>query len=399
MENAQTYFINNIIIHPKIATRIYKLISNTYYQICNYDKDYICFDEAKDITQYRSVVKSHPEGQLLSFSLPRKSTLKVVTQNILHVRPPLFINEFIEGPMIQLFYDHRYSLWEIATKNAVGGHYPLSSENPTSTTRKYDSYIRTLFCKAFASDSLQRIPCLDYFSKNHSYHFVFKMDILQLYVVGVYEIKSDDNRAIYIPPSKYTQWESFQNIPLYFPTVYDMPNHIDENTLEEFCIEHGLDGAVIHNTRNASHYVFKSRRLTEKHATSHIDSAMFYRFLSVKQANLETPYLEKHVEHKKMFRKFHTLYHNTVTSIYEHYCAFYIRKTVDSMPSKYKYYIEELHRRYYLSSLAKKQRKSITKRLVYDYFATLSPSQQLYACFYEQREGKLCFPLPHHPSS
>jgi hypothetical protein len=396
MENAQTYVINNTIIHPKIATRIYKLISNTYYQICNYDKDYLCRDESKDVTQYRSVVKSHPEGQLLSFSLPRKSTLETVTQNIQHIRPPLFINEFIEGPMIQLFYDHRYSLWEIATKNAVGGHYPLSIEIPTATRLKYDSYIRTLFCKAFASDSLRTIPCLEYFSKRHSYHFVLNMDIHQLYMVGVYEINSNENRAIYVPPTQYTHWKSFQNTPLYFPTDYDIPDPIDENTLEDFCIEHRLDGAVIHNTRNASHYVYKSRRLTENNATSHIDSAMFYRFISLKQAHLENPYLEQYPNHKKMFRKFHTLYHNTVTSIYEHYCAFYIRKTLDSMPSKYKYYIEELHHRYYLSSLAKKQRKPITKRLVYEYFATLSPSQQLYACFYERREGKPSF---HHPSS
>lgn len=394
MENPQIYNFDNTKVHPKISTRIYKLFAKPMYQICNYDNEYICIDESKCVTQCRSVIKSHPSGQLLSFSLPRKSTLNTVVQTIHGIPPQLFINEFIEGPMIHLFYDPCITSWEIATKNAVGGHYPLDKDvvNPG---RKCDSYIRTIFCNAFASESLHTIPCLEYLSKQYSYHFVLQLETCRPYLVGVYEIQYLNNRAIYKPQTSYMHWVCFQNTPVMFPQVAEcnLSINLDESYLEDFCIERELDGVVLHNTHTASHYVHKSMRLKEKHATSRMDAAMFFRFLSLKQAGLENGYLEQHPNHIKRFRKFHTLYHNTVTSIYNHYSAFYIRKMVDVIGLKYKYYVDELHRRYYLPSLAKKERRPVTKRIVYEYFATLSPSQQLYACFYEQRERK------PHPST
>lgn len=399
METAQSYLFDNAKVHPKITTRIYNLRNSISYQICTYNEDYLCVNESKDVTQCRSVIKSYPEGQLLSFSPPRKSTLQTVIQEIHGVSPRLFLNEFIEGLLIHLFYEPRTASWEIATKNAVGGHYPLDKDDrtPTATEQKSDNYIRAIFCKAFACDSLQEIPCFEWFSKDHSYNFILNPIDLQngpddfaiqrIYLIGVYEINSGTNRAIYVKPHNYMHWVCFQNTPILFPdlTEYNLSNKIDEEYLEEYCIERNLDGVVLHNTQTALHYVHKSRSLKEKHATSRMDAAMFFRFLSLKQAGVEADYLETYPTHKKRFGKFHALYHNTVTSIYNHYSAFYIRKTLNSMSPKYKYYTEELHRRYYLSSLAKKDRKSVTKRVVYDYFATLSPSQQLYACFYEQR--------------
>jgi hypothetical protein len=97
-------------------------------------------------------------------------------------------------------------------------------------------------------------------------------------------------------------------------------------------------------------------------------------------------YLEWNPQHKKIFRKFQTHLHTVIASIYNHYVAFYISKTVKMLDEKYKYYVEELHRQYYLPSLAKKCKVSITKKKVYEYFAELTPGQQLYACLYERRK-------------
>ena len=65
--------------NAKIKFRIYKThatheLDPAEYQVVNYDKTYLCFDEPLNYTQCRSVILSHPEQNLLSFSPPRSIT-------------------------------------------------------------------------------------------------------------------------------------------------------------------------------------------------------------------------------------------------------------------------------------------------------------------------------------
>jgi hypothetical protein len=386
MESKKIYSFDKNIIHPKIKMKKYDVLGKRSYRIYNYDNDFMCVNESEQVTQCRSVIFSEPEQQLLSFSLPQKSSFENVKQNMM--QEPLFINEFIEGPMIHLFFDHRIQSWEIATKSAVGGHYPLDKFHVSPNKRA--NYINTLFCEMFGGSTLQHIPCFEYFSKQHCYNFIMqhpKQDNFiqspRMYLIGVYGIFSDENCVEYIPPTIYMQWTCFQNTPVVFPQEYV---HDVDLQLEDFCIRNRIYGVVIHNTESGNHYIHKSNSLKERHDSMYLDSSLFYQFLSLKQCNMDEYYLEWNPQHKKIFRKFQTYVHNVIASIYNHYVAFYISKTVKTLDEKYKYYVEELHHQYYLPSLAKKCKVSITKKKVYEYFAGLTPGQQLYACLYERRK-------------
>ena len=63
------YNINEITENPcsKINEKRYKQ-GKLYYEIWNYDKDFLCFDEKYQTTLCRSVIFSFPEKNLLAYS-------------------------------------------------------------------------------------------------------------------------------------------------------------------------------------------------------------------------------------------------------------------------------------------------------------------------------------------
>ena len=61
----------------KINSNIYKK-NEIQYNILNYDKNYICYNETEKTTHIRSVILSYPEEELLSFLGGFSITLKFV---------------------------------------------------------------------------------------------------------------------------------------------------------------------------------------------------------------------------------------------------------------------------------------------------------------------------------
>ena len=389
MESVKVFQFDANTIHPSIQNKQYDIVGSKSYRIYNC-KNTIGANVSEEVSQYRSVITSHPEDIILSFSLPHKSCFQSVTQNASGSSLSIYMNEFIEGPMVHLFYDHRIQSWEIATKSAVGGYYPL--DKYTSTTNKPDIYVRSLFCDLFAGSKLEQMPCLDNLSKDHCYQFIMqhpKQDPFakgaRLYLISVFHLCN--NTVKYIPPPVFMHWECFQNTPILFPELIDVDQVNNESDLEYCCIRNHIPGLVIHNTQSGTHHIYKSRCLIEKNASLYIDPSVFYRFLYLTHCDMVGYYLQWNQHHTSLFTHLQSYMHNIISSIYNHYVAFHITKTIDVLDDKYKYYVDELHREYYLKYLAKKWRRSITKSIVYDYFMQLSPEQQLYACCYEKRQN------------
>ena len=106
------YTVNGTSPSPSHMTHQYKILN--YHLICDNDDS---------LGLYRSIIVSHPENKIVCFSPPKSVTLdhfKETNPDI--TNPDIFINEIIEGTMINLFYDSRIESWQIATKGAIGGN-------------------------------------------------------------------------------------------------------------------------------------------------------------------------------------------------------------------------------------------------------------------------------------
>lgn len=105
----------------KIKTKTYNK-SNVTYTILNYDNNVICHDDVSN-GYYRSVIISSPENKLLAFSPQKSLKTEAFIEKYSTINESIFMNEIIEGTMVNLFFDERLGQWEISTRGAVGGSY------------------------------------------------------------------------------------------------------------------------------------------------------------------------------------------------------------------------------------------------------------------------------------
>jgi hypothetical protein len=184
--------------HNKIRPKLYHSYSETYenmnfpeytdvyeleksgkreeYMIFNYDKMTFCFDEPLTTRQYRSIIMSYPEKQLLSFSLPKSMTPDVFFERNIEYSQEIYASAKIEGALIHLFYDYRINRWEIATKRAVGGVYHFFNYKKKDGWFK-KSKVRDLFLDALQiprKTKFSELRLFDELSKDYCYSFVLQ---------------------------------------------------------------------------------------------------------------------------------------------------------------------------------------------------------------------------------
>ena len=191
---------------------------------------------------YHSVILENPSRRLLSFAPPRNKEFLNINDFLLFSNDnftfsnnisnmdEFYINEFVEGTFIHLFYDRRISCWEIATKRAIGGKYSYF-HIPGKDNISYREMVMEAFRESIDT-TLNALPFLEFLPKQYSYsfvlqhpsnHIVIPIHTPKMYLVSVYEINSEENTATFISPLEYQKWSEFDNLRdgiIYFPKQY-----------------------------------------------------------------------------------------------------------------------------------------------------------------------------------
>jgi len=416
---------NDDSVHYKLQSDINSTIikckeyntDNSAYTILNYDEQYICYDDSYNAI-YRSVVFSHPEKELLCFS-PPKSMSYDCFKALNYLPEEIHINEFIEGVMVNLFYDNRIKSWEIATKSAVGGIYPFfhTRSNVLSDKRTILSQhlhkktnlssFRDMFIDVFTqsrflqkntqshSRHLNDIPGFEYFPKEYSYSFVLqhpKNKIIipiteaKLYLVAVYRIS--DPMAISIPSNVFEKWDIFNDIRgiIDFPKTFDTDSYEDiEEKYISFLVDYPIAGVHFLNTATGCRSYIKNQNYEsiKKYGKKNIN--IFYNFLCLKRIDKITDFLAYFPKYKKMFKDFNQQYNEFIHHIHDCYLIRYVYKKNVNICNNYAIHIYRLHHDVYIPSIHSKKKIIITKDIVNEYINKLEPSEIMYYLQYNRR--------------
>lgn len=383
----------------KIKRRDYHVRStDKHYTIFNYDSDYMCYDEHIQTTQYRSVIMSHPEKQLLSFSPPRGVHPDTFRKTYSIQDPHIYVNEMVEGTLIHLFYDKRILGWEIATKSAVGGHYRLSEKN--AGDNKNMPTVREMFLEALAypaDTSFSRVVLFECLPKQYSYTFILQHPANPIlsyptnpraYLASVYDITPKERRAICIPPSIYQSWDFLHNAPILFPTTFQLHDWVEitgkmglfNRTKFEYM------GCIVTHLCTGERCVIKNPVYDEIMRTRKIDPGLFYQYLClVRTSNLQS-YLQYYPKFKTLFYQFRQTCDEFVELLHTHYLARYVWRNCDQISPKYSPYIDDIHRMLYLPAVKNGNKMRITQSVVREYLFSKAPNDILYAVQYEKRD-------------
>jgi hypothetical protein len=404
---------------------MYKIIRKIYhtdkaeYKIYNYD-DAVITPNDDIYNQYRSVIFSHPENHLLSFTTPKSICSSLFRTKYPELSNDIIVNEIIEGRMIHLFYDHRISSWEIATKSSIGGDYILHTSRAVLQEKNTNKTVLEMFFDACRTSTLQQrvkdindIVFLEYLPKRFSYHFIlrhpenspfFKIERPELYLVEVYEIEHESTYCSIIPQREYQNWSAFTNLSgiIHFPRLFQ------ETSYEELCQKyihiHGspcFAGLMITNYSTGERCALHNPVNLDLKKYYYTKPDRFFLYLCLRRIHKVDDYLSKCPKDKNEFYLFYEQYQQFAKNVHQSYIDCFVKKKNTRICDKYYKYIYSLHYDVYVPATiisklnilsGKKYTKTIiTRQEVYKYLLSVDPYDLLNDMLFDIRNAHNSF--------
>jgi hypothetical protein len=312
----------------------------------------------------------------------------------------LFINEIVEGTMINLFYDHEAKLWEIATKSAVGGNYWYYRNQYLMDKSAKQPTFRQMFMEAIGlSDSEVSLDFGENMNKKWSYtfvlqhpanHIVLNITKPRLYLVSVYEILPDTSEVKFVSPLEYETSQVFKELGIEFPKRYNC-NFSKQCSIKEledtYCSIHSpnqMVGLMFTNLETGERAALENPTYSELRELRGNNPNLQYQYLCLKSMGKVDDFLRAFPQYKAIFWKFYTEYTKYVTNLHQSYMAYYIKKTESKISKQYFPLAYKLHHQVYLPSLSTSGEKVIIKRkVVLDFLNKLPPGELIYYLNYQ----------------
>jgi hypothetical protein len=374
--------------------------ANMGYTIMNYTKDFLCFDDY-ETSKYRSVIFSNPQNKLLCYSPPKSIKYDIFMEDYPTIDNNIYVNEIIEGVMINLFYDERIQSWEVATKGSIGGNYKHKKGDITELHNKktfIELFMDALQCmsniKPF-SKRLNKNKVIEIFPKEYCYNFVLqhpenkillKIETPKLYLVGVYKIA--ENVAIKIPQPVFENWDIFLNIH----GIIHFPKEIYENSYDKIIAKYCSmytnyinPGVMITNLENGERTKILNPVYVNRRKKNNQNPNMQYQYLCLNRIDKTEDFLKYYPVCKNQFKKLKTEYLDFIYNIHRSYILKYIEGSNTEISPKYLLHVDRLHNTIYLPSLCRKT-QNITKDIVKQYVENMEPDKLLFYLNYNNRQ-------------
>lgn len=343
----------------------------------------------KEADIYHSVILEYPSKRLLSFAPPQNveySDNNNGFSSFVENNNEIYINEFVEGTFIHLFYDPRISSWEIATKRAIGGNYSYF-HIPGKETITYRQMIMEAF-RETNDISFNQLPFLEYLPKNHCYsfvlqhpsnHIVIQMETPKMYLVSVYEIDTDKNTATFISPIEYQSWSIFTDLKdgiLYFPKTYNICNENKDakNDMNEYLhlihlyasihTPYTHMGLMFTNLNTGKRCSIINPNYEEMCKVRGNYTNIQYQYLCLRRINKVMHFLNFFPQYKALFYEYKTQMDTFIQNIHQCYISYYINKSGVYISKKYFSIIYALHHSVFLPSVTASLQSGIYEKII-----------------------------------
>ena len=350
--------------------------NNKVYNILKYDKETLTHDMVEKIGLCRSIIYSN--NRINVFSPPKALTYDRFCDRFNETE--CYAEEFVEGTMINLFYDEDIKKWEIATKSSVGGSISYFKEQPTfeQLFNEITSHLGIDFNK------ISKDYVYSFVMQHPKNKFVLPIQEMRLYLIAIYKIdglsvreisraefQSDEGLNEVISKSWHPihfAFESYENLKSQFGSMNTNINYM---------------GVIIKSQtgqrtkiRNPNYEYLKQLRGN--------NSKLQYQYLCLRQMNRVKEYLHYFPEARKSFSEYRKQIHLFTENLYSNYISCYIRKEkpLNEFPKQFRSHMYNLHQQYLV---VKEQNGYIHKYSVIAYINSLEPARLMYSLNYQLR--------------
>lgn len=347
--------------------------NNKTYNILKYTKETLTHDMIDKTGLFRSVIYSN--NKINVFSPPK--ALHITSFMNLHNNVEECISEeFIEGTMINVFYDEDIGTWEIASKTTVGAEATFSNQQSTFSKLFYE------ICDELniSFDSFSKDLCYSFVMQHPKNKFVIPIIQKRLYLVGVYKIDNESYKVTEIP--KYNFYNQLGNV--WFPMIYRFSSYEELiNLYGSMNTPTNIMGIVIYHKDGHRTKIRNPNYEYVKHLKGNTTKLQF-QYLCLRKLGQVKESLKFFPENKRQFALFKSQIHLFTDNLYTNYISCYIKKEKPLKEFAYQFrnHMYQLHQ-HYLS--IRQQKGYINKIVVVNYVNNLEPARLMYSLNYHLR--------------
>jgi len=377
----------------------------TQYKIVKYAKDVLADEFVISYGLLRSVIVNS-DDKVVSFAPPKSMTGEKFMTMYPQKTASIIAEDFIEGTMINVFYD---SVWRISTRSTVDANvafYNVSNNTSTTTTtaaatsgsgsetkdqNKSMTFSEMFFeaCSAnnFNITSLNPDFCYSFVLQHPNNRIVVPIKTPQLYLVEVYHIVNGEIVVVNVHTHNVRNHGDWSSTSVLFPERYEFTSYSE--LIEKFAspnTPYHIMGIVIKNKETNQRTKIRNPIYEEIRHLRGNQPKLQYQYLTLRHSGKMNDYLKFYPEAKSDFSVYRDQVHMFTNTLHQNYISCFIKKQkpLKEYSSQYKNHMFKLHE-LFLNDLREKK-QFVTNTVTMNYVNALHPSVMMHSLNYHLKK-------------
>jgi hypothetical protein len=365
----------------------YSTKANETYSVVRYNKETLSADLVNTYGLLRSVILSG--SNIVSFA-PQKS----VPAELFMTRYPLSdganccitAEQFIEGTMINVFFDPTYNCWQIATRNTVGADVTFYKDSVKTFN---EMFMDACMCNNLNIQTLNPNCCYSFVLQHPLNRIVVPFKTPQLYLVAVYEILQTPDTVTVLEKNMAEVWLNglWSQTSIKFPKVYSFTSYTE--LIERFAspnTPYDILGIVVKNLETGDRTKFRNPIYEEIRHLRGNQPKLQYQYLTLRHSGKLSEFLRYYPETKNEMSKFRDQVHMFTNALHKNYISCYVKKEkpLKEFSKQYRTHMYKIHQ-IFLNDL-RPQSLFVTNTVVIKYVNELHPSLLMHCLNYNMRK-------------
>ena len=302
----------------------------------------------------------------------------------------IIAQEFVEGTMINVFYDPAATSWQIATRSTVGGNmsfFQSTTSNANSGANTNASSNAKTFNEMFQDacvtnqlniHTLHPGFCYSFVLQHPCNRIVVPFSKPQLYLVEAYSIIHELDGSINVYPQDLPvikQHGLWSSTTIRFPETYEFSSYSELiNKFASPNTPYNIMGVVIRNTLTNERCKIRNPIYEEVRQLRGNQAKLQYQYLTLRKDGKIPEFIKFYPETKPELSKFRDQIHMFTNTLHQNYVSCYVKKEkpLKEFPEQYRTHMFKLHE-HYLTHL-RETKGAVTNTVVINYVNNLAPS-------------------------
>jgi hypothetical protein len=294
--------------------------------------------------------------------------------------------DFIEGTMINVFFDPIYGCWQISTRNTVGAEVSFYKSSKQTFNQMF---MEACLNNNINIQTLNPRYCYSFVLQHPENRIVVSFKNPQLFLVAVYEIIQKEDSVLVIEENlnEVKSGGLWHITGIRFPETYEFTSYTE--LIEKFAspnTPYDILGIVVKNTETGERTKFRNPIYEEVRQLRGNQPKLQYQYLCLRHSGKLPEFLKYYPESKADMSKFRDQVHMFTNTLHKNYFSCYVKKEkpLREYPDQYRTHMFKLHE--YFTSELRPQNLVVTNTVVINYVNKLHPSLLMYCLNHHMRK-------------